>query len=204
MNRLGQQATDAELWAAIRGGDESAFRMLYDRYWTVIYSTAFSYLHDRAACAEIVQTIFLGIWLKRQELNIGDFNPYLKAASRYQVYKRLKLKGTLRILYKDPLAESATRATRNQGEDNIRYQELQSSLEAGLQGLPERCREIFLLSRREQLSIAEIAERLDISRRTVENQLTRALQHLRHSLGDLFVILLLVTHAFPILPCGLV
>jgi len=192
MNRLGQQATDAELWAAIRGGDELAFRKLYDRYWAVIYSTAFPYLHDRSDCAEIVQAIFLGIWLKRQTLDIGDFNSYLKAASRYQVYKRLKKNGTLRILYKDSLAESSARSTRNQGEHNLQYQELQSSLEASLQGLPERCREIFLLSRKEHLSISEIAQRLDISRRTVENQLTRALQHLRHSLGDLFIVLLLL------------
>jgi RNA polymerase sigma factor (sigma-70 family) len=79
-----------------------------------------------------------------------------------------------------------------QGEYDLTYRDLQSSVEANLQDLPERCREIFLLSRKEQLSIPEIAERLAISRRTVENQLTRALNHLRHSLGDLYTVFFLL------------
>jgi RNA polymerase sigma-70 factor (ECF subfamily) len=63
MSGLGQKVTDIELWIAIREGNEAAFRKLYDRYWPTIYSTAWSYLHDRVACTEIVQAIFLGIWM---------------------------------------------------------------------------------------------------------------------------------------------
>ena len=184
MSGLGQKVTDIELWVAIRAGNEAAFRQLYDRYWPTIYSTAYSYLHDREACTEIVQVIFLGIWQKRHELKIGAFYPYLKAAARYQVYKRLQKKGELKILYMDSLPDAAGKVAVNEGEFNLNYRELQDSVDSHLQELPQRCREIFLLSRKEHLSIAEIAQRLGISKRTVENQLTNALQHLRHALGD--------------------
>jgi RNA polymerase sigma-70 factor (family 1) len=190
MSGLGQKVTDIELWNAIREGNEAAFRMLYDRYWPTIYSTAWSYLHDRQACTEIVQTIFLGIWMRRHELKIGAFYPYLKAAARYQVYNRLQKKGEMKVLYFDSLPDDGKSAI-NEGEFNLSYRELQDSVENHLQDLPQRCRDIFLLSRKEHLSITEIAQRLGISKRTVENQLTNALQHLRHELGDLSLLLLL-------------
>lgn len=201
MRELRPDISDESLWIAIRGDDAAAFKILFDRYWSAIFTTSFSYLNDRAVCTEIVHDIFLGIWLKRNVLEIDSFYHYLTAAARYQVYKRLQQKGALKIVYIDSLRKSADNeghlgaghhegggAAHNDGEYNLRYRELQSTVETSLQGLPERCREIFLLSRKEQLSIAEIAEQLGISRRTVENQLTRALQHLRHSLGDLHMV----------------
>ena len=187
-----QLVTDSELWDAIRRNEESAFKALYDRYWSKIYSTAYSYLHDKEACAEIVHDIFMSIWLKRHRLEIASFSHYLTAASRYRVYKQLSQKGRSRIIYQDILVEENKMPSRNEGEDKLHYKELQASVDNYLLDLPERCREIFYLSRKEQLSIAEIAERLGISRRTVENQLTRALLHLRHSLGDLYVIFMVL------------
>jgi RNA polymerase sigma-70 factor (family 1) len=185
MSGLGLKVTDIELWTAIREGNEAAFRKLYDRYWPVIYSTAWSYLHDRDACTEIVQEIFLGIWMRRHELKIGAFYPYLKAAARYQVYKRLQKKSELKVLYMGSLPEHEGKSAVNEGDFNLTYRELQDSIETHLEQLPQRSREIFLLSRKEHLSITEIAQKLGISKRTVENQLTNALQHLRHSLGDI-------------------
>ncbi len=191
MSGLGQKVTDIELWIAIREGNEAAFKKLYDRYWPTIYSTAWSYLNDKQACTEIVQSIFLGIWMRRHELKIGAFYPYLKAAARYQVYKRLQKKGELKILYMDSILDADGKVALNEGEFDINYRELQDSVDLQLQQLPQRCREIFLLSRKEHLSITEIAQRLGISKRTVENQLTNALQHLRHSLGDICILFVL-------------
>ena len=182
MSRLGQQTPDGELWDLIVKGDEPAFRVLYGRYWSSIYTTAFSYLHDRQACMEIVQDIFLGIWRQRAQLQPGSFHHYLTAAARYQVYKHLQKKLKGKVLYREDLQESRDRQPVNDGAYNLQYRELEADLDIHLADLPERCREIFYLSRKDQLSITEIAERLNISRRTVENQLTRALQHLREAL----------------------
>ena len=179
MSRSGQQTPDGELWDLIVKGDEPAFRALYQRYWQIIYTTAFSYLHDRQACMEIVQDIFVSIWRQRTQLQPGSFHHYLTAAARYQVYRHLQQRLKQRILYREDLQESTGRQPVNEGEFGLQYRELEATLDLHLAGLPDRCREIFYLSRKEQLTIAEIAEKLHISKRTVENQLTRALQHLR-------------------------
>jgi RNA polymerase sigma-70 factor (ECF subfamily) len=80
----------------------------------------------------------------------------------------------------------------NDGELNIHYQDLEKSVDKELEELPRRCKEIFTLSRREQLSNDEIAIRLDISKRTVENQLTHALRHLRLSMRHFLIIMFVV------------
>jgi RNA polymerase sigma-70 factor (ECF subfamily) len=80
----------------------------------------------------------------------------------------------------------------NDGELNIHYQDLEKSVDKELEELPRRCKEIFTLSRREQLSNDEIATRLDISKRTVENQLTHALRHLRLSMRHFLIIMFVV------------
>jgi RNA polymerase sigma-70 factor (family 1) len=183
MSGLRQQITDAALWEAIKRDDEVAFEMLYDRYWSKIYSTAFSYLHNREDSSEIVHDIFISIWMKRQHLDIHSLPNYLTAAARYQVYKRLQQRKSVRLIYSGTLEETDERPSVNQGEEHLLEVELQENMENNLKALPERCREIFLLSRKDHLSISEISERLGISKRTVENQLTRALHHLRHSLG---------------------
>ena len=194
---LSQNTTDEELWEAIRKDEVPAFKALYERYWSSIFSTAWSHLHDRAACTEIVQDIFLSIWLKRRQLKMNSPYHYLTMAARYQVYKRLRQKGNQKIIYTDSLQETSTVShTLNEGEYDLRYAELQVSVDKYLKELPDRCQEIFNLSRKEQLSIAEIAERLGISRRTVENQLTRALQHLRNSLGDLYMAAIIAGYLF--------
>lgn len=186
MKEAMQQDNDLLLWNAIRKDDAVAFRILFDRYWSKLYTTCFYHLHDKEACSEIVHDIFLQLWLKRHQLEITSFYHYVTTAARYNVYKRFQQKDK-KVLYLDTLADQAA-SIQNQGEENIRYKELSSSVEDHLQELPERCREIFHLSRREHFSINEIAERLGISKRTVENQITRALQHLRHTMGDIYIL----------------
>ncbi len=187
MGRLGQQTPDGEIWELVKNGDESAFRVLYDRYWSTIYAAAYTYLRDRGASAEIVHDIFLSLWQNRATLEIASFYHYLTAATRYQVYKRRRQDRSPWIIYREQLQETGGPGTVNEGEYNMRFRELEATVTASLRSLPQRCQQIYYMSRKEQLSIAEIAERLGISRRTVENQLTKALQHLRHSLGDLHI-----------------
>lgn len=169
---------DAELWAAIRLDDESAFTALFDRYWVRLYKTAQVYLKDHETSEEVVHDVFLNIWNRRHSLEIEAFSPFLLTAVRYQVYNRLRSAKSPIVLtvgdehLNEPLDN-------NEGESHIIVQEFQQELDQYLVQLPKRCQEIFYMSRVNQLSNQEIANRLGISKRTVENQITVALKHLR-------------------------
>lgn len=186
------QLTDLELWEAIsQNNDINAFNMLFERYWSKIFTTAFSYLRDKEACNEITHDIFLNIWLKRNQLHIESFAAYLRASARYHVYKHQKLIKNTLVQYTDNLECIDSNSCSNNFDEEIRHTELESRIKKYLNELPKRCSEIFILSRMEHLSNDEIASRLQISKRTVENQLTHALRHLRISLKDLSVAILL-------------
>lgn len=183
------RSTDHELWNSILDGDPTAFSVLFDRYWSKVYTTIFYYLKDPEACKEITHDIFLSIWLKRRHLKILSFSAYLQAAARYHVYKHQKTARSLRVTYKENWETLSQQVCRNQGDEHLRYQELENNVEEYLRSLPKRCREVFILSRRQHLTNEQIAGKLGISKRTVENQLTHALQHLRVRLKDISVVL---------------
>jgi RNA polymerase sigma-70 factor (family 1) len=174
------KCTDAELWEAICQNDKKAFDALFERYWTTVYKTAVAYLKDSDAASQIVHDIFLNIWEKRHCYEIRSFKSYLTTAARYHVFKALKAKKADNIIFVEDYTQLELSSIKeNEGSENIRTQELKNELEASLSQLPKRCQEIFSLSRTNQLSNDEIAAKLSISKRTVENQLTVALQYLR-------------------------
>lgn len=185
---------DSELWDFIIKEDAKAFTTLFERYWSKIYATAFSYLKDNEACAEIVNDIFINIWKKRHELQIVSFRAYLTAASRYHVYKKIKILKASKIdLIENYDLVKNQEVNLNTADGKIGYQDLEKKIEVYLSDLPKRCREIFIMSRQQHLSNDEIAEKLNISKRTVENQLTHALKHLRVVLKVNSLVLIFLT-----------
>jgi RNA polymerase sigma-70 factor (ECF subfamily) len=183
--------SDKILLNLMREGDPASFNALFDRYWEMLYATVFSVCSDREVCSEIVHDIFLNLWLKREKLQIESFKAYIVASARYHVYRHVKNARRKSLEYREDL-EYSSRVSMNDGELNIHYQDLEKSVDKELEELPRRCKEIFTLSRREQLSNDEIATRLDISKRTVENQLTHALRHLRLSMRHFLIIMFVV------------
>jgi RNA polymerase sigma-70 factor (family 1) len=175
------QLDDTGLWAAICLNDESAFTILFDRYWVRLFKTAQLYLKDREASEELVHDVFLNIWNRRHILVIDSFPAFLLTAVRYQVYNRMRLAKVPVMLALDDMKVKEP-LNNNTGEDHIIVQEFQQELAHHLVHLPKRCQEIFYMSRVDQLSNQEIADKLCISKRTVENQLTIALKHLRSCL----------------------
>ncbi|WP_090974092.1 RNA polymerase sigma factor [Parapedobacter composti] len=186
--------TDQQLWEAVVNGSDSAFAVLFDRYWSIIYRTAFSYVGDKERSEEITHDIFLNLWRRRHVLEIQSFPAYLRAAARYHVYKCLKAEKISMVQYTADWEAIESPLVGNDGDETIRHIELEQDVDRFLVDLPARCKEIFLLSRRENLSNDEIADRLGISRRSVENQLTRALKHLRVRLKTLTFCILLTIH----------
>jgi RNA polymerase sigma-70 factor (family 1) len=188
-------ATDAALWEAVQQGDTTAFAALYERYWRQLFTAAYASLPDRTECEDIVHDIFLTLWTERNRLVIGKLPAYLAAAVRYQAvrYHQLATAGSLR--YTESLETLSKETTFNSGETKLLGLDFEGRIAAALSQLPQRCREIFLLSRAQHYSNDEIAAQLHISRRSVENQLTTALRHLRLFLKCLGFIWLLIDSA---------
>ena len=93
--------TDTELWEAIKLNDKKAFDMLFERYWSVLYTSAYNYLRDTELSANIVHDIFVNIWEKRGVFEISSLKNYLTSAARYHVYKCLKERKRSAVLYVD-------------------------------------------------------------------------------------------------------
>lgn len=189
--------TDPELLQLILLDDEKAFNALFDRYWSKVYAVCYRYVKDEETALEITHDIFLNIWKRRHELNIGSFKNYVLTSASYRgIRKKQELKA-LPINYIEDYSHDHTfalgnRSTINKGEEKIGQEEFDARIIQMLNELPKRCREIYLLSRKENLSITEIAIKLNISKRTVENQLTAALKHLRHGLKYSGILLILM------------
>jgi RNA polymerase sigma-70 factor (ECF subfamily) len=178
MNRPLQ--SDEDLFAAVKRHDKKAFNQLYDRYWELVYKKSFSYLHDSEACMGIVNDIFVNIWEKRDVLNIITFKNYLTSAARYRVYNSIKASSASPLKYVEDYEKlDDLSVVYNNAESNFQVSELNNDLDKLLDKLPARCKEIFLLSRMRHLTNAEIAERLSISKRAVENQISLAVKYLK-------------------------
>ena len=177
--------SDAELWTLILNDDYRAFSALFKRYWLKMYNTALKYLHDEQASEEVVHDLFLNIWNRKQHLQINEFDKYFKAATRYQVYAYIKKHKNARLMYVETLTESVEASNYDNADKRIAYQDLENRLNNHLQLLPSRCKEIFLMSRMQHFSNLEIAQKLGINKRTVENQLTYALHSIRLNMKDI-------------------
>ncbi|HTH81301.1 MAG TPA: RNA polymerase sigma-70 factor [Mucilaginibacter sp.] len=185
--------SDAELWHAIVMDDARAFAVLYNRYWRKLYKTTNHYLKNTDAAEEILHDVFVVLWNRRKYLRIENFNNYIYITTRYHIYKYLKAAKISPIEYIEQYEDEIAPVSFNGAEDKLGYDDITIQLESVLKSLPKRCREIFWLSRIENRSNEEIANKFGISKRTVENQITHALKHLRlsyHEISEIIIFIL--------------
>lgn len=143
----------------------------------MLVAYACQYLRSEEDAREAVQDVFLGVWNNREHLQLDDsLKPYLFTATRNKALNYLNKRRLPAVSMEDTpvYASEGPRV-----EAVMEAEELRAVIFDEVRRLPERCREIFLLSRRESLSNREIAERLAVSEKTVENQMTIALKRLR-------------------------
>jgi RNA polymerase sigma-70 factor (family 1) len=174
------EVLDTELLEHLKNSDTDAFTEIYARYWKLIYYVAFKRLNNNNEAEETVQNIFMDLWERRSTLTIHTSLKYfLAAAAQYQVMNVLAKKH--RVLNIEISDESVSS---NTADSFINFRELQKQIEETVAALPERCRVVYQLSREEGLNNRAIAQKLGISEKTVENQLTKALSRLRTRLGN--------------------
>ena len=180
---------DNQLFILIKKGSELALEIIYKRYWQPLYHSSYAMLKDGQACEDIIQEVFLKVWINRQQIQIKtSLSAYLFAAVRYEVYRQIK-SGKVRADIFDQVCE---RIEAGPGYNDLEYKELHSKIAEIVDQLPDKCRTVYKLSREENLSHKQIAIQLNISTKTVENHLTKALSSLRFSLGQVLTIELMV------------
>lgn len=177
-----KEDTDEFLVEKLSQGDRHAFEKIYLKYWDKLYSSVYKRVRNGEVAEEIVQDFFIYLWEKRSAIVIHtSFEAYIHTAVRYQVLNYLQ-KEITRNNYKSTLGTEESYS--NETLDQVYLNELNKIIENEIAQLPEKCQHVFRLSRQENLNTKEIAERLAISTKTVENHLTKALKILRINLKD--------------------
>jgi RNA polymerase sigma-19 factor, ECF subfamily len=174
--------SDQELVQLVAGNNQHAFEQLYERHWFELYQCGFAILHDKDAVKDIVQDVFVWLWENRTTLNVTYVKAYLKAAVRFKVANYIR-NGNIRDHVIDELTKIPVHTLAATSEELIELKELQQVIHDSILQLPDKCREVYRLSREEGLTNREIAERLGISVKTVEAQMTIALKRIRTRLG---------------------
>jgi RNA polymerase sigma-70 factor (ECF subfamily) len=192
MTQLGEEYL---LIRQFKNGDHHSFKVLYQKYAPKLYGFSRKYLYSDEDAEEIVQEIFLRIWEKKENIDESQsFSSYIFQAAKHRIFNGFRKKVNEQayldfVIYADNTSSNFT-------EMEVEYQEIKSKADAVINAMPPKRQEIFRMSREQGLKNKEIAEKLQISIKTVENQMSQALKFLREELTDYqtFILLFLLTH----------
>ena len=181
--------TDDQLLTLLAHDDRVAFDAIYDRYWRIMYDHAYKRLRNKQECCDIIQDVFIDLWLRRGQVDINDIKPYLLTAVRFQVYKLVTKEKAI-----SPFSEpyEAMAVSFSGAETNMIEKELMRIVKAWIDLLPEKRRRVLLMHVEYNLSTKEIASRLSVSQKTVQNQLGTAIHSLRLHVAKFFTYFLMI------------
>jgi RNA polymerase sigma-70 factor (ECF subfamily) len=171
---------DRELLARLKAGETSAYDAIFRANYALLVRVGEAMLRDRAEAEEIAQDVMLELWRRRESLGVTEsVRGYLLQATRNRSLNALRHRAIERR--SEPhLTQGVTQLP---GTDAaVRESEIEGAIQAAISDLPDRCRQVFELSRVEGLKYSEIATRLGISVKTVEVQMGKALRVLRERL----------------------
>lgn len=189
--------SEQEIIGAIREGNERIFEETFRKYYQSLCNYANSILKEMDEAEEVVQNLFLSIWEKRSDLEISiSLKSYLYRAVHNHCLNRIKhLK--VREEYQQ-YAVNFYDASYESVSQTVMKNELETKIEEAIKKLPEQCRLIFQMSRFEELKYHEIAEQLELSPKTVENQIGKALKILRVELAEYLPLIIICGTTFQV------
>ncbi len=168
--------------------------MIFRTFYQPLCRYAYSFLNDKEEAEEVVQSTFIQVWEKRSSLEIQiSFRPYLYRMVRNSCLNVLKHEKVKQQHVSHEMAVGET--VGNSVHETVSSNELELKISEVMMQLPEQCRIVFQLSRFEDLKYAEIAEQLQISVKTVENQIGKALKIMRENLKEYLPLLFLFLDA---------
>ena len=186
---------EQKLIADFKAGDAAVFDIIYHKYSKRLYHFAFGLIKDQDTAAEIVQEVFVNLWEKRGQVDISlNFENYVFTIAYNSIRKYFRKK-SIETRVKNYLLNSSPEIIENT-DGSVIYNELLEIANKFIEKLPPRRKTIYKLSRQEGMKIKEIASKLNISNRTAENQLSKALNYLKDELVGISLIKLLFFHLF--------
>jgi len=172
--------TDAELLEMFYEDNSKGLEVVFKQYYNQLCLSAMRITKEKSLAEDIVQEVFYELFRKKDNVKIQSLIGYLKRS----VYNRSlnRIKSTREIFDSDEL-NTELRDNSANSQETMEYKELSDHLNEVIDQLPEKCRLVFVLNRFEELSYKEVAQRLDISVKTVENQMSKALRILREQMA---------------------
>jgi len=169
---------DVQLLDLLQKSNEEAFTEIYNRYWEKLFAIAYHHSHNKQLSEEVIQDVFMSLWDRRGTVEIRELKTYLGTAAKFAIFKHLvRTKRRRHLLVQGP----ATVVSLSE-DANINAIFLKEYIDGLVETLPEKRRIVYKFSREEGMNISEIAETMQISHKTVESHLTKALKTLRNGL----------------------
>ena len=173
--------SDQELVTLLKNGNQAAFTEIYDRYWRIMYGHVYKMLLDEEESKDVIQELFSALWINSDripdQLNLSG---YLYVTAKNKVLNLIR-KNKFQTAYLNSLAKFINEAS-TVTMDELNERDLAAAIEREIQSLPPRMKQVFELSRKENLSYKEIAERLGTSEETVKKQVHNSIKAIKHHL----------------------
>lgn len=183
---------EREYLSALKSGSEKAFRMIMDNWYSRLFNFANGYLKNVEDSKEVLQDVFLSLWDHRAKLSEDTrLNAYLYTLTRNRCIDLIR-KERLILQFRTDKQEEYRRLTENFDAlsdpilDEIFAMEMEVEMNRAVNKLPEQCRKVFILSRKNGLKNREISQTLELSEKTVESHLSKALKTIRQALERKF------------------
>jgi RNA polymerase sigma-70 factor, ECF subfamily len=185
IDMAGSNKYEQELILKIRNDDRDAFETLFRRYYIELCHFVQRYVNEPAICEDLIQELFLRLWLHRNKWELkGSVKAYLYKSAQnkaFDYFRHKKIESEIEWeSYKLEYLQQESQ------QEQVIDEELLAAVHKAVNKLPERMKQIFTLSRDDGLSYPEIADVLELSVKTVETQMGRALKSLRQQLSDYF------------------
>jgi len=181
--------SDNELIQLLKESDHAAYTEIYHRYFYLLYVHAYKKLRDENQAKDIVQDVFATLWFKREsDLQLTNLAGYLYTAVRNRIFD-LFAHEQVKSKYIESLNSYLTNHNSVSTDYRIRENQLKAYIEKEIQALPQKMKQIFELSRKEQFSYQEIASKLNTSENNVSKQVNNALRILKTKLGIILYLL---------------
>ncbi len=180
---------DIVLWDKVKANSREAFEVLFRKYYPMLCLFSRRFTGDMEMAREVMQDLFIYMWEHRAEIEIKvSLKSYLLSAARFNSIRRLQKerRGNVTLDKLSELPEDGA------FYDHLEYAELQEQILEAISSLPDQCKRVFLLSRDQQLKYSEIASQLEISVKTVEAHISKALRLIQNHLEQTFLLILIL------------